>query len=50
MPKSFISEDYNSYIWLLKPINLNRGRGISLFTNLSQLESLLNSYFDGFYE
>ncbi|KAL4466032.1 hypothetical protein ABPG74_004269 [Tetrahymena malaccensis] len=47
---TFLGDSQNSYIWLLKPTNLNRGRGIELFSNLLQLETLLNNYFDGFYE
>jgi len=37
-------------MWLLKPTNLNRGRGIELFSDLQELEDLLNNYFEGFYE
>ncbi|KAL4485833.1 hypothetical protein ABPG72_012373 [Tetrahymena utriculariae] len=47
---TFLGDSQSSYIWLLKPTNLNRGRGIELFSNLFQLEMLLNNYFDGFYE
>lgn len=38
------------YMWLLKPTNLNRGRGIEIFSNLNQLETLINNYFEGFFE
>lgn len=47
---SFLGEKNSSYLWLLKPTNLNRGRGIELFSNLNQLETLLSNYFEGFYE
>jgi len=48
--KSFLGESSSSYMWLLKPTNLNRGRGIELFSDLQVLEDLLNNYFEGFYE
>lgn len=35
-------------LWLLKPDRCNRGKGVSLFTKLSQLGRLLNSYLNGF--
>lgn len=40
----------NSYVWLLKPTNLNRGRGIEIFSTLEQLERLLNEYYEGVQE
>lgn len=39
-----------NYLWLLKPVNLNRGRGIEVFSDLEGLEKLLNEYYEGFYE
>jgi hypothetical protein len=46
--KSF--SDGNSYMWLLKPTGLNRGRGIQIFNNLDQLEKNLIDFYDGFIE
>ena len=34
----------NSYLWLLKPTGLNRGRGIEIFDSLEQLEKILLDY------
>ena len=34
----------NSYIWLLKPTGLNRGRGIEIYDSLEQLEKILADY------
>lgn len=48
MKPSFMSEDKNSYVWLLKPASLNRGRGIEVFSSLEQLEKYLNEYYEGF--
>jgi len=31
----------NSYMWLLKPTGLNRGRGIEIFDSIEQLEKIL---------
>ncbi len=36
----------NSYLWLLKPTGLNRGRGIEIFDSLQTLEKMLNSFLD----
>lgn len=43
MTDCFIDED-SSYLWLLKPNGLNRGRGIKIFNKIEQLENLLNEY------
>ncbi len=37
----------NSNIWILKPVGLNRGRGIEVFNSLELLNDLLNDCFDG---
>ena len=50
MKPSFMSPDRKSYVWLLKPVSLNRGRGIEVFSTLEQLEKFLNEYFEGFQE
>lgn len=34
----------NSYLWLLKPTGLNRGRGIQIFDSVEQLEKILLDY------
>lgn len=34
----------NSYLWLLKPTGLNRGRGIEIFNTLEQLYDKLQEY------
>lgn len=34
-PKTFFSKS-NAYLWILKPTFMNRGRGVSLFSNLSE--------------
>ena len=39
-----------SYLWLLKPTGFNRGRGISIFTTLDQLEKYINEYYEGVVE
>jgi len=36
----------NSYLWLLKPTGLNRGRGIEIFDSLETLEKMLMSFLD----
>lgn len=33
------------YLWLLKPTDLNRGRGIYLFRSLEELTSILEEYY-----
>jgi hypothetical protein len=40
-------EDGDNYVWLLKPTDLNRGRGIQLFNNLENLEKLLMEFKNG---
>ena len=34
-PKTFFGKT-NSYLWILKPTFMNRGRGVALFDNLSE--------------
>lgn len=36
----------NSYLWLLKPTGLNRGRGIEIFDSLDTLEKMLISFLE----
>lgn len=50
MKESYISPGESPYVWLLKPVNLNRGRGIEVFSSLEQLEKLINEYYIGFPE
>jgi hypothetical protein len=45
-PDIFFSNK-STYLWLLKPTFLNRGRGIHVFNNLQNLEDLMNSYLAG---
>ena len=40
-------DDDSSYLWLLKPNGLNRGRGIKIFNKIEQLENMLNEYWQG---
>ena len=42
----FIDDD-SSYLWLLKPNGLNRGRGIKIFNKIEQLENMLNEFWQG---
>lgn len=37
-------------LWLLKPTKLNRGRGIHVINNLTQLKSLIAKYCEGWYK
>ena len=39
--------DDSSYLWLLKPTFLNRGRGIHVFSGLDTLVKLVNQYLNG---
>ncbi|EAR91279.1 tubulin-tyrosine ligase family protein (macronuclear) [Tetrahymena thermophila SB210] len=50
MKESYISEGKSPYVWLLKPVNLNRGRGIEVFSSVEELEKLVNEYYIGFPE
>ena len=34
-------------LWVFKPNDLNRGRGVNLFNSLEQLKKLLNDYSHG---
>lgn len=36
-----------SYLWILKPTFLNRGRGVVLFKELDELEKLIWKYYEG---
>lgn len=40
----------NTYMWLLKPTFLNRGRGIHVVNDLDTLTSLIADYQEGFVE
>jgi hypothetical protein len=40
-------ENGDSYVWLLKPTDLNRGRGIQLFNSLETLEKMLMEFKTG---
>jgi tubulin---tyrosine ligase len=42
MPSSFVS---GKNLWLLKPPDLNRGRGIKLFNKLNDLENLMFEFY-----
>lgn len=42
----FVGRDKN-YLWMLKPTFMNRGRGIHVFSDLQQLENLMNKYLLG---
>jgi hypothetical protein len=37
-------------LWLLKPTKLNRGRGIHVINNLTQLKALISRYCEGWYK
>lgn len=37
-------------LWLLKPTKLNRGRGIHVINNLTQLKQLISRYCEGWYK
>jgi glutathione synthase/RimK-type ligase-like ATP-grasp enzyme len=50
MPKTFVSEDEigkGSYLWILKPTFMNRGRGIALFNSLEEFEKLIWKFYQG---
>ena len=49
MCKSYMDER-NSYLWLLKPTSLNRGRGVRVFSDLQTLKDYLKEYTQGFTE
>jgi hypothetical protein len=36
----FLTE--NSYLWLLKPADMNRGNGVHVFRTLGELENLID--------
>lgn len=42
MKPIYVKDD--NYLWLLKPVGLNRGRGIYLFRSLEELTSILEEY------
>ena len=50
LPNAFIEKKNSTYLWILKPTFLNRGRGIHLFNNLQKLEKILTGYLEGFVE
>lgn len=43
MNNTFLAEE-STYMWLLKPTFLNRGRGISIFDNLEALVKLVSEF------
>lgn len=47
---SFLDKNNSTYMWLLKPTFMNRGRGIHVFNSLSSLEKLITDYTEGFEE
>lgn len=49
MDHTFLDEN-KSYLWLLKPTSLNRGRGVRVFSELSTLKDYLKEYMQGFME
>lgn len=44
MNNNFIAEKESTYMWLLKPTFLNRGRGIHVFDNLETLVKLISDF------
>lgn len=51
MPPIFVSQRTNSsYLWILKPTFLNRGRGIQVFSDLSALEKIISENVAGYEE
>ncbi|CAD8114381.1 unnamed protein product [Paramecium sonneborni] len=46
MHSSFLDQE-NNYIWILKPNEFNRGRGISFFRTLEELKILLKNFIKG---
>ncbi len=32
-------------MWIFKPVNFNRGRGVQIFNNLEELNTILNEIF-----
>ncbi|CAD8136227.1 unnamed protein product [Paramecium octaurelia] len=46
---TFLAED-STYMWLLKPTFLNRGRGIQIFDNLETLVKLVSDFQEGLKE
>jgi hypothetical protein len=41
-------DEQRSYLWLLKPTSLNRGRGVRVFSELNTLKEYLREYMQGF--
>jgi len=51
MPDIFVSRRANSsYLWILKPTFLNRGRGIQVFSDLQTLEKIISENIAGYEE
>lgn len=50
MMETFLDQTKNSYLWLLKPTELNRGRGVRVFSELESLRKMLKEYTEGFNE
>lgn len=50
MPTTFVLNEESSYLWILKPTFLNRGRGIHVFNTMIQLEKIISDYISGIEE
>lgn len=50
LSETFLDSEQSTFMWLLKPTFLNRGRGIHVFNNLTTLERLISEYAEGFEE
>ncbi|KRX02454.1 hypothetical protein PPERSA_10071 [Pseudocohnilembus persalinus] len=37
---------YERYLWLIKPVHLNRGQGIQIFKNINEFENMMYEYVD----
>lgn len=48
LTETFLDSQKSTYMWLLKPTFLNRGRGIHVFNSLTTLERLIGEYTEGF--
>jgi len=44
---TFLDQEKSSYMWLLKPTFMNRGRGIHVFNSLQSLEKIISDYSEG---